>query len=56
MSRRSGGRFGDHHESVSWVPRFIGERLMLVEYLPVMVCDRDGEETLNYETIERVRV
>lgn len=33
----------------------IGGHLMLVEHIPMMVCDRCDKETFDRETMERVR-
>jgi HTH-type transcriptional regulator/antitoxin MqsA len=49
----SGDRF--HEEVTSEVFR-IGDRLLLVENIPVMVCDRCGEEVFERDTMERVRI
>jgi len=34
----------------------IEDRFLLVENIPVMVCDRCGEEVFDRKTMERVRV
>jgi HTH-type transcriptional regulator/antitoxin MqsA len=49
----SGDRFRE--EVTSEIFR-IGDRLLLVEDIPVMVCDRCGEEVFDRDTMERVRV